>query len=84
MVPEEDKNVTHIVVASFIPKPVRSIVPARTHSCRHTALSEISNRIVGKILQCTFFSSVVGFTNIVVQSMGQSGAEETKYGVLTV
>ena len=28
-------------------------VPDRTHSYHHTALSEISNRIVGKIILCT-------------------------------
>ena len=64
-----------------------SIVPDRTHSYHHTALSEISNRnyrIVGKILLCTrsiwYYSSDVVFTNIVVWFMGQSGAK-TKFGV---
>ena len=62
------------------------IVPNRTHSYRHTALSEISNGIVGKILLRTIeithcFSSDVGFWNIVVWSTGQSGVE---YRVPTV
>ena len=64
------------------------IVPDRMHSYRHTALSEISNRFVGKycyaLLDIThYFSSDVGFTNIVVKSMGQSGVQK-KYGVPTV
>ena len=63
--------------------------PQQRHSYRHTALSEIFNRIVGKnisthhLISHTIFSSNVGLTNIIVQSMGQSGAE-TKYGVPTV
>ena len=50
-------------------------VPDRTHSCRHTALSEISSRIVGvKItrdalsMKTHCFPSNVGFTNIFVWS----------------
>ena len=65
-----------------------SLVPNRTHSYHHTALSEISNKIAGKYYYTLFdikhyFSSDVGFTNIVVQSTRQYGAE-TKYGVPTV
>ena len=64
-------------------------IPGQNKPYRHTALSKISNRIVGKkyynalfnITQC--LASDVGFTNIVVQSTGQSGAK-TKYGVPTV
>ena len=61
------------------------IVPNRTHSYHHTALSEISNMIVGKLLLCTIryhtlILSDVGYTDIGVQSMEHSGAE-VKYGV---
>ena len=64
------------------------IVPDRRHSLCSTALPEISNRIVGKILQRTnwyhiLFSSILGCTDIVIWSMAQSGAE-TKYGVPTL
>ena len=52
-------------------------------------LPEISNRNVGKkyhyapFIITHLFSSDVGFTNIVVRFMGQSGVE-TKYGLPTV
>ena len=53
-------------------------------------LSEISNRIVGKFTMHHLISRTIslligglGFTNIVVWSTGQSGAE-TNYGVPTV
>ena len=49
----------------------------RMHSCRHTAMSEISNRIVGVEITTHYFPSDVGFTNIVVRSTRQvSGDEE--------
>ena len=32
------------------PQKIKSTVPNRTHSYRHTTLSEILNRIVGKII----------------------------------
>ena len=55
------------------------------HIVPDRALSEISNRIVGRILLYTidiphYFSSDVGFTSIVAHATGQSGVE-TKYGV---
>ena len=58
------------------------------HSYRHTALSEIWNRITRKYYYALldimhYFSSNMGFTNIVVRFMGQSGAE-TKYRKPTV
>ena len=57
------------------------IVPVRTLSYPHTALSKILNRIVGKYYNILFdithyFSSNVGFTNIVSRSLGQSGSED--------
>ena len=66
-----------------------SIVPDRTHSCRPTALSEISNRIVGKnitmprLISRTIFLPLWGLQIQFVWSMGQFGVE-TKYGVPTV
>ena len=65
-----------------------SIVPDTMHSYCHTPLSEISNRIVGKNITAPldithYFSSDMGFTNIVTRSEGQSGVK-TKYGVLIV
>ena len=52
------------------------IVPNRTHSYRHTALSEILNRI-----DKHYFPSDVRFPNICHMVTGQSGAET--YGVQT-
>ena len=59
------------------------IVCNRTHSYHHTALSEISNRIVGGNITKHYFSLFVGFTDFVVLSTGWSGAK-TKYRVPTV
>ena len=61
----------------------------RTHSYHHTTLSGISNRIMGKnittycLISRTTFLPDVGFTNIVVRPMEQSGVE-TKFRVPTV
>ena len=41
------------------------------HSCHYTALSEISNRIVGVEITTHYFHSDVGFTNIVAWSTRQ-------------
>ena len=66
-------------------KLVLYIVPNRKHSYRHAALSEISNRIVGKILLRTiwYLSSDEGFTNMVVWSTESPGVQ-AKYGMPTV